>query len=135
MEVDLRSSDPAALAALDERFQQAVKRALALENERWKQSGRLAVSIDKIGDRAGGRTPDSSPIVQTAMAVTRAVGLSPQLEEGSTDANVPINLGIPAITVATGRTTGTHTLQETFDTNGAWRGTQQILLLAIALAN
>jgi tripeptide aminopeptidase len=92
------------------------------------------VSVDKIGDRAAGRTPESSPIVQTTMAVTRAVGLRPQLEEGSTDSNVPMNLGVPAVTVATGPATGTHSLQETFDTKDSWRGTQQIVLLAIALA-
>jgi tripeptide aminopeptidase len=134
MEVDLRSSDPSALADLDARFQQTIQRALTLENDRWKQNGRLSVSVDKIGDRAAGRTPESSPIVQTAMAVTRAVGLRPQLEEGSTDSNVPMNLGVPAVTVATGPATGTHSLQETFDTKDSWRGTQQIVLLAIALA-
>ena len=134
MEVDLRSSDAPALAALDARFQQAVQRALTLENERWKARGRLTVSIDAIGDRAAGRIPDDAPIVRTAMAVTRAVGLTPQLEEGSTDSNVPMNLGIPAITVATGPATGTHTLQEAFDTTESWRGTQQIVLLAVALS-
>ena len=134
MEIDLRSTDPAALDSLDFRIQQAIQRALSLENERWKGSGRLTVTIEKVGERAAGRTPESSPIVQTALAVTRTLGLATQLEEGSTDANVPINLGIPAITVATGPSTGTHTLQESFDTTESWRGTQQILLLAIALS-
>lgn len=134
MEVDLRSSDPMALEALDRRFQQAMQRALTLENDRWKHRGRLTVSIDKIGDRAAGRLPNTAPIVETAMATARAVGLNPQLEEGSTDSNVPMNLGIPAVTLATGPAAGTHTLQETFDTTDSWRGTQQAVLLAIALA-
>lgn len=134
LEMDLRSSDASALDALDERFQQAVQRALKLENERWTRGSRLTVSIEKIGDRPAGRTAASTSIVQTAMAVTRAVGLSPQLEEGSTDANIPMSLGIPAITVATGRAAGTHTVQETFDTADSWRHTQHLVLLAIALA-
>ena len=134
MEVDLRSSDPAALDALDSRFQQAVQRALTVENNRWKQNGRLSVAVEKIGDRAAGRMSDDAPIVQTAVAVTRAVGLRSQLEEGSTDSNVPMNLGIPAITVGTGPSRGTHTVQEAFDTTDSWRGTQQIVLLTIALA-
>ena len=134
MEADLRSSDHPALDALDRRFQQAIQRALMLENDRWKDRGRLTVSIDKIGERAAGRIPDNAPIVEVAMAAGRAVGLNPQLEEGSTDSNVPMNLGIPAITVATGPADGTHTLQETFDTTDSWRATQQAVLLAIALS-
>ena len=134
MEVDLRSSDSSALDALDGRFQQAIQRALTLENDRWNQNGRLVVAVEKIGDRVAGRIADDSPIVRTAQAVTRAVGLTPQLEEGSTDANVPINLGIPAITIGTGPAAGTHTLQETYDTTASWRGTQLAVLLTIALA-
>jgi acetylornithine deacetylase/succinyl-diaminopimelate desuccinylase-like protein len=134
MEVDLRSSDPAALDALDRRFQQAMQRALVLENDRWKHRGRLTVSIDKIGDRAAGRVSANAPIVETAMAAARAVGLNPRLEEGSTDSNVPMNLGIPAVTVGTGPASGTHTPEETFDTSDSWRGTQHAVLLAIALS-
>jgi di/tripeptidase len=57
------------------------------------------------------------------------------LHEGSTDANVPMNLGIPAITISGGGSgTGAHSLNETFDTRDSWRGTQRALLLAVALA-
>ena len=133
MELDMRSSDVGALDGLDARAQQAIQRALTLENDRWKHNGRLTVTVEKIGDRAAGRVSDTAPIVQTAMAAARAVGLRPFLEEGSTDANVPMNFGIPAITVATGAASGTHTLQESFDTADAWRNTQHVVLLAIAL--
>jgi acetylornithine deacetylase/succinyl-diaminopimelate desuccinylase-like protein len=133
MEVDLRSSDPNALDSLDGRFQKAIQRALTLENDRWKLKGRLAVNVEKIGDRPAGRTPESSPIVQTALALTRAAGLTPVLEESSTDSNIPMNLGIPAITVSTGPASGIHTIRETFDSKDSWRGTHQILLLAVAL--
>ncbi len=135
MEIDLRSSDPAALNALDEQVQQRIRTALDAENARWKQSGRLAVTIEKVGDRPAGRTDAGSPMVQTATAVTRALDLPVRLEEGSTDANVPMRLGIPAITVGSGgRGTGAHTLDETFDTTDSWRGTQRMVFFAIALA-
>jgi acetylornithine deacetylase/succinyl-diaminopimelate desuccinylase-like protein len=135
MEVDLRSLDAAALELLDAGFRQAVDRALLLENARWKQNGRLSVSVDRVGDRPAGRTEASSPIVQAALASARALGLTSRLEQGSTDANVPMKLNVPAITVgAGGSAAGIHSLRETFDTTQSWRGSQRILLLAIALA-
>jgi hypothetical protein len=73
--------------------------------------------------------------VQTALAVSRALGVEEALREGSTDSNVPMNLNIPAITISGGGAgTGAHSLNETFDSRDAWRGTQRALLLAIALA-
>jgi acetylornithine deacetylase/succinyl-diaminopimelate desuccinylase-like protein len=135
MEVDLRSVDGGALDALDRRFRQAVDEALTAENERWKQQGRLSVTVDAVGNRPAGRTPEDSPFVQTAVAATRALGLPVSLDEGSTDANLPISLGIPAITVGAGGTgVGAHTLQETFDATDSWRGTQRMILFAIALS-
>src|SRR5688500_18263366 len=135
MEVDLRSLDPAALEALDSGFRQAVERALVLENARWKQNGRVSVSVDRVGDRPAGRTEESSVVVQVAMASGRALGLASRLKEGSTDANLPMKLNVPAITVgAGGSAAGVHSLQETFDTTDSWRGSQRILLLAIALS-
>ena len=57
------------------------------------------------------------------------------LREGSTDANVPMNMHIPAITIGGGGSgSGVHTLSETFDTTNSWQGTQRAVLLAIALA-
>jgi di/tripeptidase len=95
----------------------------------------LTVAVEKIGERPAGATAAGSPIVQTALAVSKALGLSASLEEGSTDANVPMNLRIPAITVgAGGVVTGAHSLQEAFDTTDSWRGAQRMLLLAVALA-
>ena len=135
MEVDLRSSDAAALRALDARFQRAVEQALADENTRWKQNGRLTVQVEQVGERPAGRVEAAAPIVTTAVAVTRALGLPSTLDEGSTDSNVPMSLGVPAITVGSGGTgSGAHALQESFDTTDSWRGTQRMVLLAIALA-
>ena len=81
------------------------------------------------------RTPADSPIVVAARSVARALGLPSRLTEGSTDSNVPIDLGIPAITIdGGGRGTGSHSLDETFDATDSWKGTQWVALLALALS-
>ena len=88
-----------------------------------------------MGDRAAGRTDERSPIVQAALAVSKRLEISAPLGSGSTDANVPMQLGIPAIAIgAGGRGTGTHSLLEAFDTTGSSRGTARVLLLALALS-
>jgi len=66
--------------------------------------------------------------------VNRALGLPARLGEGSTDANIPIALGIPAITVGGGgRSTGAHTLAESFDSTDSWKGTSRVTALVFAL--
>ena len=135
MEVDMRSSDPTALAALDGKFQKAVDAAVAEENARWGKRQTITVVKDLVGDRPAGSTPASAPIVQTAQAVTRALGFETRMSEGSTDANVPMSLKIPAITISGGgRGSDAHAPSESFDTTDSWKGTQNAILLAIALA-
>ncbi len=135
MEVDMRSADVASLKALDDRFNAAVRAAAEEENRRWHNRGKLTVSPELVGLRPAGQTPANSPIVQTALGVSHALGIEETLHEGSTDSNVPMNLHIPAITISGGgRGTGAHSLNETFDTVDSWRGTQRAILLAIALA-
>jgi tripeptide aminopeptidase len=136
MEVDLRSSDRAALTTLDAGFQKAVDAALAEENERWNNRSRLTLQKTLVGSRPAGRTDEDSAIVQAAVSVTNALGLRPPLAEGSTDANLAMSLGIPAITVdGGGSETGTHTPAETFDATDSWQGTARAVLLAIALSS
>src|SRR4051794_31074612 len=135
MEVDMRSSDPAALKAVDTKFHAALKDAVEEENKRWNNRGPVTVSAELVGVRPAGQTPKDSPIVQAAIAVSRALEFQEAPREGSTDSNVPMNLGIPAITISGGGNgTGAHSLGETFDTRESWRGTQRALLLAVVLA-
>ena len=136
MEVDLRSSDEAALAALDASFQKSLDAALAEENERWGNKGRLVLEKTVVGNRPAGRVATDAPIVQAALSVTRALGLEGRLDEGSTDSNMAMSLGIPAVTIdGGGSATGTHTTSETFDSTNSWQGTARALLLALALAH
>jgi tripeptide aminopeptidase len=133
-EMDMRSSDAAALGSIDASFQKAVDEAVREENERWN-NGRLSVTKQLVGERPAGRTAAESAIVQTAVAVNAALGLAASLGEGSTDANIPMSLGIPAITVGGGgKGTGAHSPAEAFDATDSWKGTERILLLVIALA-
>jgi tripeptide aminopeptidase len=133
-EVDMRSADPAALKSLDAKFHKAMDDAVIDENTRW---GSRALTVDKqlVGDRPAGRTPADSPIVVAAVSASKALGLQATLDEGSTDSNIPMNLGIPAITIdGGGRGTGAHALDEAFDSTNSWQGTQRALLIALALA-
>src|SRR5260370_4219100 len=105
------------------------------ENRRWNNRGNVTVSPELVGLRPAGQTPEGCPIVQTALAVSKSMGIREVLREGSTDSNIPMNLGIPAITISGGGVgTGAHSLGEAFETNESWIGTQRAILLAVALA-
>jgi len=133
-EVDMRSADPAALKSLDAKFHKAMDDAAADENVRW---GSRALTVDKqlVGDRPAGRTAADSSIVMAAVSATKALGLPVTLDEGSTDSNIPMNMGIAAITIdGGGRGTGAHALDEAFDSTNSYLGTQRALLIALALA-
>ena len=135
MEVDMRSPDPAALAAFDARFHRSVDAAVAEENQRWGRPRMITAVKELVGDRPAGSTPSRSPIVQTAQAVAAALGLVVTLGEGSTDANIPMALKIPAITIGGGgRGWNGHATTEAFETADSWQGTQNAILLTIALA-
>ena len=133
-EMDMRSASPSALQAIDARFHRAVDESVKEEDARWKKN---VLTVDKalVGNRPAGQTPANAPIVQAAVSVTRALGFPVTLDEGSTDSNIPMNLGIPAITVdGGGRGREAHALGESFDSTNSWQGSQRALLLAIALA-
>ena len=135
IEVDMRSSDQAALAALHESVLKAVDEAVEEENARWGKPGVVSVEKKLVGDRPGGHVPEDAPVVAAAVSVTRALGLKPSLDEGSTDSNIPISLGIPAVTIdGGGRSRGSHSLAEQFYSADSWQGTARALLLALALA-
>ena len=134
MEVDLRSGDASALRALEKQFRQAINDAVSDENMRW-HSQALTVSIETVGMRPAASLLPNAPIVRAAVAVSKALNLPLSFAEGSTDANYPMSLGIPALTIDTGgRAEGAHTEKETFDATDAWKGTQRAILLSIVLA-
>jgi acetylornithine deacetylase/succinyl-diaminopimelate desuccinylase-like protein len=135
MEVDMRSSDKASLEAVHAKFKNAIQEAVTEENKRWNGRGAVSLTPELVGYRPAGSTSADSAIVITALAVSKIFGHSGRLGEGSTDSNVPMNAGIPAVTIGGGGVgTGAHALTEAFDTKDSHLGTQRALLLAVALA-
>ncbi len=136
MEVDLRSAGQAALESLNRKFHAALQAAVAEENRRWNNRSPVSASAELVGKRPAGRTPSDSGIVRTAIALSLALKVEAALGDGSTDANLPMSLGIPAITIGGGGSgSGVHSAQETFDAAQSWLGVQRALLLVAALAN
>ncbi|MGH9144242.1 MAG: M20/M25/M40 family metallo-hydrolase [Vicinamibacterales bacterium] len=134
MELDMRSSDPASLAAVDGNIQKAIDAAVAEENARWGKPGIITVTKALVGDRPAGSTPENSSIVRNGLAAATVLGFTTNLGEGSTDSNTPMALGVPAITIGGGgRGREAHALTESFDVTDAWMGTQHALLLTVAL--
>jgi tripeptide aminopeptidase len=116
MLVDMRSESPDELKKVDEAFQRVVREAVDEENRtRGTGEGKIVADVKLIGDRPSGTTPTSAYLVQAAAAVARAYGFAPSFEIGSTDANVPISMGIPAITIGRGAGGRSHSLDEWMD--------------------
>ncbi len=117
LEVDMRSEGKEELAALDGRFQQIVADAAAAENAaRSTAAGGVTAELKLIGDRPTGATRADAEIVQVTAAAVRAAGYAPVLAAASTDSNLPISLGIPAVTIGSGGTAGrAHALDEWLD--------------------
>ena len=134
LEVDMRSENAQELAKLDAAYQQAVQEALSEENERWQNKERLTVENTQVGNRPTGAQDTTAPIVQIAVAADRALNIKTNLEASSTDSNLPISLGVPAITIDGGGTArGTHSLDEVWDSTDSYIGSQRALLIILAV--
>src|SRR5918911_2467590 len=133
MDVDLRSESAEELRRLDAFFRRAAREAAADENgARRAAAPPLELDIKLIGDRPGGTTPADAPLVQLALAATRACGHEPHLDCSSTDSNIAIAHGLPAITIGAGGTSGnSHTLDEWYDPRGRDVGLRRALLLLL----
>ncbi|MCC6536336.1 MAG: M20/M25/M40 family metallo-hydrolase [Bryobacterales bacterium] len=134
MEVDLRSEAPAELDRIELKLMEAMRMGAEEENKLREASGRKVTTDAKlVGNRPAGQTKADDPLVRAALDAARATGhASPKLVFSSTDANLPISLGIPAITVGGGgRGENAHSLDEWFDSREAWKGPQTVLLLIL----
>jgi acetylornithine deacetylase/succinyl-diaminopimelate desuccinylase-like protein len=135
-QLDTRSEDGAALNGLESALRAQAARALQAENaRRTPGTAPLSLTVEVIGDRPAGATPPDHPLVQAAMQATRAVGVAPELSVASTDANVAIARGIPAIALGAGGTAGdTHLTSEWYDNTGGPDGLYRVLLILAATA-
>jgi acetylornithine deacetylase/succinyl-diaminopimelate desuccinylase-like protein len=136
MEIDLRSESPSALAKVDAELQKALRDALDEERARWPRSKvALDMQIDTIGIRPAGGVPDTSVIVRAALDAGKTMNVYTPLVASSTDANFPMSLGIPAITIDGGGIGRSgHSLDESYDdrTDG-YKGPQWVLLVVLGL--
>ena len=134
-EVDMRSTDPGTLDRLDAVLQSSVTRAVDEHNRMRDRGAPLTVRFELIGERPSGVVDPRAPLVRRALAVTRFLGLRPRLGVASTDANLPIAEGIPAVTLGRGGAGGgAHSLDEWWAPRDAHIGTQRALLLLLASA-
>jgi acetylornithine deacetylase/succinyl-diaminopimelate desuccinylase-like protein len=135
MEVDLRSADEAELLRLDAYFRRAVLEATNDENAtRRPGDSPLELKVNLLGERPTGETPATSMLVELAQEATRTLGSEPQLDQSSTDSNLPISLGIPAITLGAGGSSGhSHTLNEWYDPAGRDKGLKRGLLVILGM--
>jgi tripeptide aminopeptidase len=119
MEFDMRSVDAKELDRLEKRFLAIVNQSLETENfARSTKQGSVSADIKLIGDRPAGRTDEKQDIVQIATAAFQANGVPPAYECASTDSNMPMSLGIPALTIPrTGKADRFHSLDEWMDTD------------------
>lgn len=136
LELDMRSEAAGAREAMDGRVRALVASAVEAEN-RSRRPGTAALSfrVHTIGDRPSGETAADAPLVRTALSVTRALGAHAELVASSTDANVPMALGIPSIAMgAGGDGGGIHTLDEWYANDGGPLGVERALLVILAAA-
>jgi len=134
-EFDERSADIASLDEVDKQFKAAVQAGVDEENAFRHDKGKLTVKIESVGIRPAGSTPPDAPIIKAAKASVEALHLGTfELSASSTDSNVPMHLGIPAMTMGGGgKGNGAHFLQESFDSTDSYKGVQNLLLTALIL--
>lgn len=123
--LDLRSIDPAALNALVGQVEAIVRGA---------GRGEIRIGSEVIGDRPAGRLAADAPLMLATLATLRELGIEPTLDASSTDANVPLALGIPAVCIGMTRGGHAHRLDEYIELAPIGRGMQQLILLVAALA-
>jgi tripeptide aminopeptidase len=132
--VDIRSESAARIEEAAAALASAVERAREVENERVTAprggpGGRIAAKIKEIGSRPGGKLPEDAPLFEALRAGDAQLGIRAQVDCASTDANVPLSMGLPAVSIgAGGQGGGAHTTGEWFHAEGRELGLQRILL-------
>ena len=121
MEFDMRSVAAVELQKLDKQFLATIAAAESRENgARSTKEGKVSANLKVIGERPAGDTAETSDLIRHAIAAARSHGLEPKLQAASTDSNIPMSLGIPAITIGSGGNGGrSHSLDEWIDVEKA----------------
>lgn len=134
LEMDLRSESAEELGKLDAEFKKAAQQSLDEENSRWTNPRKLTVEVKQIGNRPAGTQSDELPLIKLAASADKVFNLKSDFGASSTDSNVPISLGIPAITIdGGGKGSGEHSLNEQFDATDSHIGSQRALLITLGV--
>ncbi|HEY1983949.1 MAG TPA: M20/M25/M40 family metallo-hydrolase [Terracidiphilus sp.] len=137
--VDFRSTSKDELLRLEVALHRAVEDAVELANVQSRNGdsvkrGRLTFEIEKIGDRPAAQLPEDSPLLDALRAVDRRLNLQTGVRLGSTDANIPLSLNIPAVSLgAGGEGGGAHTQAEWYSDRDRETGLKRVLLLTLAM--
>ncbi|MGI8668714.1 MAG: M20/M25/M40 family metallo-hydrolase [Aridibacter sp.] len=133
-DIDMRSPDPYELGKIDKLFKANAEAALKEENERWNNKGKLSLDIKLIGDRPTGTQPQDSPIIKVTASANKFMNIENYFGFSSTDANMPISIGVPAITIDGGGIgKGSHSLDEQWDSKDSYLGSQRALLIVLGI--
>jgi acetylornithine deacetylase/succinyl-diaminopimelate desuccinylase-like protein len=139
--VDLRSESESELAALEVLLRDAVKAGIDEEMSASRErsmagsANLLNLKINVLGVRPAGELPENSPLLAALLAADNQLGNRSRRERSSTDANIPLSVGIPAISLgAGGRSGGAHTLEEWYDPAGRELGLQRVALTVLGVA-
>jgi len=135
MEVDMRSGNQDKLDDIDAVLQEAVQQALQEENEGRSRGEALTVDVERVGTRPAAMGDPQSELVQRAIAATQAYAIEPELRISSTDANLPISIGIPAVTMSRGGKGGdAHAPDEWWENDQGYLAMQIGILTLLATA-
>jgi di/tripeptidase len=138
MDVDIRSETKEELNKAVETFTRLMREAAEEENRtRSTSQGKIEVEVNLIGDRPFGQIAMSAPMVQTAASIVEGLGMTPVYGVSSTDSNIPMSMGIPALTLESGGTGNrNHTLDEWIDVEkpASVRGINAAMGILLALA-
>lgn len=135
VKIDLRSEDESQLMRLEMALREAFQAAVREEMAAAKTDDALGINFRSLGSRPAGKLPDDSALLQTIRAVDSYLGNRSRLERSSTDANIPLSMGIPAVSLGGGGAGGgSHTPAEWYNPLGRSLGLKRLFLFTIALA-
>jgi tripeptide aminopeptidase len=136
VKVDLRSEQESQVRVMESGLKEAVQSAVREENAVARaNSDPLKATLRSLGVRPSGKLPDNSPLLDTIRSVDTFLGSRSRMESSSTDANIPLSLGIPAVSIGGGgKGGGSHTPAEWYDATGREAGLKRLFLITVALA-
>ncbi len=136
VKVDLRSEQESQVRVMESALKEAVQSGVREENAVARaNSDPLKATLRSLGVRPSGKLPDNSPLLDTIRSVDTFLGSRSRLESSSTDANIPLSLGIPAVSIGGGgKGGGSHTPAEWYDATGREAGLKRLFLITVAFA-